>query len=169
MTDTNLQKYRYRLLEGQHVEPVPGTDNGRLIKRGEIFESEFSWYAERWPEKFEEASPRLEASGFVWNKDQETLEQFNQRMGQMQEAERKEQQRQQQQVVADAARKGFNTNAANVANTKNLRPEDMEALSAMTITELKQYAAEEEIDLKGASKKEDILRLILQGQHPTTV
>jgi len=45
----------YRVRNGRHAEPVPGTQSGEhvVIEQGGIFKSENDWYDEKWPEKFE--------------------------------------------------------------------------------------------------------------------
>lgn len=44
--------------------------------------------------------------------------------------------------------------------TATIPPIDMSLLAAMSVKELQSFAAEEEIDLKGCAKKEDILKII---------
>lgn len=143
---------RYRLLAGFHHEGILGTDKTRLIEPGQIFESPHDWYVDKWPEKFAYAEgTRGQVTGFNWNPAQESLQEFAQRMQTMQNAAHLKQAQNQQKPTS------IDPNVA-LAN-------EIENLNTMTVSQLKAYASEWEIDLQGASKREDILRLIVDSMR----
>lgn len=147
---------RYQLLEGQHIEPSPDDDKGIKIERGQFFESANDWYAQRWPEKFALADKRLLSQNqHVWDEQRETLEQFNERMRRVKMAPLP--------VPSAAPIQQQATNPVSSPSSKkisNLEEEMMALLESLSVKELQAHAAEEKYDLKGATKREDILRII---------
>ena len=148
---------RYRLLAGYHNEGIPGTtDDYRTIKAGEVFESEHDWYVDKWPEKFEYAdNTRGAVTGFMFDPSKETIEQFTERMRRLQDQARMKT----AQVQKTPAPPNPNIQVDPNASLAN----EIENLSTMTVAQLKSYAQEWEIDLQGQSKREDILRLIVDS------
>lgn len=128
---------RYQLLAGEHLEPSPGVDGGVKIRSGEFFESANNWYANRWPEKFRKVDGE-ESSPFTWNPQLESLEEFTKRAQQLHTVEQ--------------------------APTIPTPSQDVTAspvdLDLMTVKQLQVEAASAGIDLKGATRKEDILKII---------
>lgn len=148
---------RYQLLEGQHIEPSPDDDRGVKIERGQFFESANDWYAQRWPEKFALADKRLlSRNQHVWDEQRETLEQFNERMhrlGMKTLPAPSTLPSQQQQTLNP-------TPSPSSKKISNPEEEMMALLETLSVKELQAHAAEEKYDLKGATKREDILRII---------
>lgn len=173
-TTTKIKRYRLHLKAGFHVE-----DNhlGQSIyyKQGDIFLAKLPMHR-KWPEKFE----RVES--FVPLRGGEL------RLAEVGEATDKEENESaddceyvditspQKQGIVDTQMEGASnslhtTNASKMSEAPyppkeppSAPPIDDEILGSMTVNELKSYAEEEEIDLKGATRKEDILRIIRQGK-----
>lgn len=165
---------RYELLAGEHIEPNPDKP-GEFFKviRGQVFESVNDWYANDvrdiqmgnlppdaltgWPEKFRKVGEQTD-NPFTWNPQKETIEQFTERV------------------------KGFSNAAGSTAPVSPPTPhpaqqsqgymdEDstLRDLENLSVKELQAQAHHAGIDLKGASKKEDILRIIKASLTSTSV
>lgn len=141
---------RYRVLAGSHCEPIPDGkadhEKGRvrIIKQGEEFDSPNEWYADRWPEKFEHKRDDR-TSAYTWNPEKETLEQFAQRM------------KGGNSDVQKAAEAGSST--IHEMQPQHSAP-DLSMLDHMTVKELQAFAESEEIDVQGATRKDDLIRAI---------
>lgn len=145
----------YQLLEGQHLEPIPDgpseQEKGRCkkIHRGESFSSPNDWYADRWPEKFRKLDS-AQPGTFVFDPTKETWEQFSQRV----KGEQQEQAQPSTAVQPSAALTNHGDNGMR------------EMYESMTVKELQSHAAEEEIDLHGATRKDEIVRILLSQAAP---
>lgn len=127
---------RFRLLAGQHIQTDPDGQE-RLYKPGQVLEAKAD-LATRWPEKFgrvAEGTP-LDVGMLTRVPPSES--------------------------VADAAQRGFDPATSNTGALppSSPLPAGEDTFSHMTLNELKAFAAEEEIDLKGARTKEEILAVL---------
>ena len=146
---------KYRLLAGKHIAGTPDGSE-RLYKPGDIIDTEENLLrlnGRNMPPKFEQ----------VDFQDRSTLARVSD-----------------EEIVAEAARRGFNAVTSNTGPTTpplaasaggsppvkvQLTPTPgLSALNAMSLKELQAHAAEEEIDLKGATKHQDVLRIILASR-----
>lgn len=173
-TPAKIKRYRLHLKAGFHVE-----DNhlGQSIyyKQGDIFLAKLPMHR-KWPEKFDKVESFVPLRGGEL------------RLTEVGEATDKEENESsddceyvditppQKQSTVDMQIGEVPTSTVSTHNTSNPYPSketpsappiDDEILGSMTVNELKSYAEEEEIDLKGASRKEDILRIIRQSKSTT--
>lgn len=154
-----LQTYTYRIIQGQHEERSPD-GSPRLYRRGDTFESIQPRLADVWPEKFQRIhasvhNPNLE----TWNPEAETLEAFNARML----TKHPQAGAQIQQTAAPV------TNGGAVADPPPTVPnggakKNHSRLEQMSLKDLQSLAAEDEVDLKGAKTRDEVLR-ILKGVY----
>lgn len=137
--------------------------NGRGIERqystGQKFESEND-LSKRWPEKFERAAEVIDFDDRFRKRPDESIEQFAARMTALAEAERVH-------PKAPPEDEGLKTSI----NSPSVEAEfqTMSAgLDKMTVQELMEFAAQEEIDIQGFSRKSDLIRVIRDAKRLQT-
>src|SRR5438105_12102344 len=159
---------RYRVMAGQHIESDPegrkDTDGRPLdvkYEQGQVFASKTPDLHRRWPEKFSKIEEDLPENNpyLTMPAPGETDDEFKVRMERLRANPASNTS---EDVVAAAARRGFDTLHTDSGRTPppGKPVPGSEPLDSMSVQELRALAADEEIDLKGATKKDDILRLI---------
>lgn len=155
---------RFRLLMGRHIEAkrdakgniMHGKPTGQNPKgakltvsynRGDVFDSPNDldlMFNQPGSAKFERV---VDAHQEVWDRNKETLAQFTKRMEGKESQQPATGTEPETTPVGEAAKAGFNTAFTDL-------------YGSMTVAELKKHAEEEEIDLRGATKREEILKAI---------
>lgn len=142
--------FKLRLKDGQHTQNHPDDPNKSMTYyAGQELENEQD-LATRWPEKFERADRQVSGPpSELQIRPGESIKDFANRM-----------------AALAASKDASPTAPIPVAGSEPTAPpktreEAAAALNKKTIVELQQLAEEEEIDIRGKTKKEDIVNAIL--------
>lgn len=134
---------KYRLNDGYHVGPDPVNPAvDRTYERGDIIESptdltfmNVPGYKPKFEKVIDENSPALPSGAAIFDPAKETIQQFAERMG------------------------GGSFTAGVPTQPSSSSPTTVE-LDGMNADQLRKYAEAEEIDIKGAKTKEQLLAVV---------
>lgn len=191
----NLPKRKFRVLVGKHIEPGPPDENGYrsdvVYSAGEVVETSTDLVAKfnqgMFSRKFEEIlddrrlSPVAnvpyagDRSRHPLDKEhplQDVSESAKNRVLTDEDKEKRDniptkenesKDKEYKQTSRERVDSGVGAPHSSSSSSKNRKvPAN---LDSMSIKQLQDYAAEEEIDLKGTTKREDILRTIRSSSH----
>lgn len=169
MTSTatpNQVRFRLKVLAGFHVEnDLDGI--ATIYKKDDVFFSTKPLHR-KWPEKFARMDRNVPLSGGETKllPEGQSIEQEDMTDGEVIEPTSANSIDSEGELIDQPHI--VNSSHQDVSqNTSPPIPElDEEALQQMTVNELKAYAEEEEIDLHGASRKDEIIRMIKQARNP---
>jgi len=138
MSQTTKPTFYFEVLAGKHCEPIPGNKEvlGISVSQGEVFQSPFPHYADKWPEKFKQVHA-------------DELASYKRRGKEV--------------VIPGVTQRNAPSTPLTQEERGKMLNFTVSDLDRMNLQQLKDLASEEEIPLGQAKSREEVLKAVKQA------